>query len=922
MSDIYRYLFLLTIIFGGTAAAFAQDAPRPVISGNFRQTPFPQFVKEVESQTGCRIYFDATAMDSLTVTSDANGAALATVLDSLFKDTDYRYTFHNNHLYITKGREIRTELPVGFFSQNQGATDYDVAMFDFMGKDKSKEVSQEAVIHEIGKRTNRIKSGTAHIAGNIRDVETGEPVIGAVVYHEESRTGVATDPFGYYSITVPTGRGKLKISCVGMKEAVRQVMVYSDGKLDIELTEFVTPLKEVVVESERGANISGMQMGMERLDIRTLKQVPVALGEADIMKVVLTLPGVQSVGENSTGLNVRGGATDQNLILFNDAVVYNPSHLFGFFSAFNPDVLKNVELYKSGIPAEHGGRLSSVLEIDSKEGNRKKFSGSGGLGLITGRLTLEGPIIKDKMSFLVGGRSTYSNWLLSKIPDDAIKDSRGSFYDIHTHISSEINEKNSVYLSAYLSSDKFRFNTDTLYQYSNINSTLKWKHIFKNQLFGIFTTTFSRYQYDIASEANPVNAFNLDYTINQSSAKADFNYFHNAKHSFTFGAGTILYKLQPGRFLPSGTESSIAPDIIQDEQALESAIYVGDQIEVTSKLSVYAGLRYSFYNYLGPRDVIRYAAGLPREINTVLDTVAYGSGNVINTYQGPEYRFSARYILPGNASVKFSFHRMRQYIHMLSNTTAIAPTDVWKLSDPHIRPQVGDQVSLGFYKNFKANTIEASVEGYYKPMRDFLDYKSGATLIMNHTIERDVVSTKGEAYGVEFMVKKVTGKLNGWISYTYSRSLLRTEDKTGSETINRGAIYPSNFDKPHDVTLISNYKFSRRFSLSLNFTYSTGRPITYPLAMYEYNGTKRLLYQERNQGRIPDYYRADFSMNVEGNHKIRKLAHSSWSFSVYNLTGRKNAYSVYFVSENGQIKGYKLSIFAQPIPTITYNFKF
>ena len=413
----------------------------------------------------------------------------------------------------------------------------------------------------------------------------------------------------------------------------------------------------------------------------------------------------------------------------------------------------------------------------------------------------------------------------------------------------------------------------------------------------------------------------MDYDIQQSNFKADFSYFPTSNHTMHLGFNSYYYKLKPGSFMPYGEESLVVPDVLQDEQAFEHAFYASDEFSISQRLSLYFGLRYSIFNNLGPRNVNVYAEGVEKEENNVIDTLNYKHGELINTYHGPEFRFSARYSLPNNSSVKLSYNRMRQYIHMLSNTTAISPTDIWKLSDSHIRPQVGDQVSLGLYKNFKRNTIETSLEAYYKTMDDFLDYKSGAVLVLNPNIETDVINAQGKAYGAELMIKKLTGKLNGWMSYTYSRSLVKVADEN-SEIINEGNYFPSNFDKPHDFTLVGNYKFSRRFSISLNFTYSTGRPITLPQAKYDYEGSKRIYYSDRNHFRVPDFYRADVSMNLEGNHKVNKLNHSSWTFAIYNLTGRKNVYSIFFLSEGGAVNGYKMSIFGRPIPTITYNFKF
>ncbi|HLY70938.1 MAG TPA: TonB-dependent receptor, partial [Puia sp.] len=745
---------------------------------------------------------------------------------------------------------------------------------------------------------------------------------GAAVYVDGTHIGVVTDQFGYYALTLPRGRHTIKISSVGMRDTKRQVIVYSDGKLNIEMQDFVQSLKAVIVGAEKTSNIKGLQMGVERLNIKMIKQVPVVFGEADVLRTVLTLPGVTSVGEASTGFNVRGGSADQNLILFSDATIYNPSHLFGFFSAFNPDVVKDVELYKSSIPEKYGGRLSSVLDVTTRDGNKKKFSGVGGVGPLTSRLTLEGPIVNDKTSFILGGRTTYSDWILKNIPNQEYHNSRASFYDVNLNITHEFNAKNSIYIMGYISHDQFRLNSDTTYKYDNKNANIKWKHIFNNKFYSVFLAGHDQYQYSVSSSLNPVNAYNLAFAINQTNFRADFNYAPNSNHSIDFGISSLYYKLQPGQFTPVGTKSLVAPDMVQREQALESALYLGDKYEISPSFSIQGGIRFSLYNYLGPHDVYNYTPGLPKSTGTIQDTTSYRQNALIKTYGGPEYRFSARYVLTENASLKASYNTLRQYIHLLTNTTTISPTDIWKLSDPNIKPQTGDQYSLGYYQNLKSNTIETSVEVYYKNIDHYLDYKSGAVLVMNHHIETDVFNTKGKSYGVELMIKKLTGKLNGWVSYTYSRTMLKQDDPLAGQTINNGDYYPADFDKPHNVNFIGNYRFSHRFSISLDAVYSTGRPITLPVAVYYLAGSERVFYSERNQYRVPDYFRTDLSLNIEGNHKVKKFKHSSWTLGVYNLTGRKNPYSIYFVEQNGVVQGYKLSIFGTAIPFITYNFRF
>ncbi len=909
------------------AKAMAQTTPGQVkITGSFDHVLFRDFVTAVERDHPVRFYFAPQWVDSLFVDGNYENASLREVLKDVFYGHELSAAFKDDRVIITRGYTVSMDLPLNFFDPVISTpSEPSVAVFEFEKNTHAQKAIKSTIetqLMVIGSKADRAKGGKATLAGHIREAETGEPVIGAVIYVENPWIGVATDAFGYYSVTLPKGRYTVKLKSIGLKDTRREVLLNGDGTLDIEMEEDVIPLKEVVIESEKDINVRGMQMGLERIDMRTVRQIPPALGEADILKITVTLPGVQSVGENATGFNVRGGSVDQNLMLFNDVPIFNTSHLFGFFSVFNPDVLRNAELFKSAIPANYGERISSIFDVKMRDGNKKKFAGSGGISAVTGRLTFEGPIIKDKTSFIIGGRSTYSDWILKQIPDASLKNSSASFYDITGRISHEFNDKNSLFLTGYYSGDKFNLNSDSLYNYYNINASAQWKHIFKTKLYGVFTALYSKYGYDVSSNANPVNAFNLGYEINQSGLKADFSFFPNSNHKIDFGLQSNYYMLRPGSFVPLGSESLIVPDILEQERGVETAIYLSDRYEVSRNFSIYGGLRYSFYAYLGPKTVNRYQPDKPLSPENITGEKKYGSGEIIKTYQGPEFRLSMRYALNDQNSIKLSYNRMRQYIHMISNTAAISPLDIWKLSDPYLPMQIGDQISLGFYKNLKQNSIEASLEVYYKKIRNLIEFKGGAELILNPHLETELISGLGRAYGVEVMFKKKVGKLNGWLSYTYSRSLIQAGGKYPEEQINNGEYYPTNFDKPHDLTLVSNYKFSRRLSFSANFTYSTGRPITYPVAKYFYDNGVRIQYSDRNQFRVPDYYRLDISFNLEGNHKIKKLAHSSWTLAVYNLTGRKNVYSIYFVTENEDVKGYKLSIFGQAIPTLTYNFRF
>lgn len=886
---------------------------------------FGQFVKDAEAQTGHYFYYDASQLDSLKITLQATDQTLVSVLLQVFKGTEFKFSIDDQQrVFVTSGQAIITQLPDDFFNLNTPNKEADQNQYVAPTSEEQDKLlsTAESKLYNIGAQRQRITEGKSTLSGYVRNAVTGEPVIGASVYIESPSIGVSTDALGFFALTIPRGKHTLKIKSIGMRDTYRRIVLYGDGKLDIEMQESVTALKEVSITAGRDVNIAGTQMGQVKLNIKTMKQVPTAFGETDLLRTVLTLPGVKAVSESSVGLNVRGGSTDQNLILFNDAVVYNPSHLFGFFSAFNPDVIKEVELYKSTIPSKYGGRLSSVLEINSRDGNKKKFVGSGGIGLLTGRFAIEGPIVKEKSSFILAGRSTYSNWVLKKLDNPSFSKSRASFYDLNLHINHEINEKNSISLMGYLSQDQFRFFGDTAYSYQNQLASLKWKHTFNPKFYSVFTTAYSRYRYDIGSQRVPINAFNLKFDISQSTAKADFTYFLHRQHTLDFGVNTVYYKLYPGTLQPAHPESLLIPDIMESEQAVESAVYLEDRFDVNPQLSLSGGIRFSMFNYLGPKTVYSYTPGLPIEKIYTDGSQTYAAGKNIKNYQGPEYRVSARYLVNATTSLKVSYNTTRQYIHLLTNTMVMSPTDIWKLSDSYIKPQLGSQMALGVYRNLRGNRLELSVEAYYKNIQNFLDYKGGDSLILNHRVETAVISTTGKAYGIEVMVKKLTGKLNGWVSYTYSRSLLRANDRTSSDAPNKGNYYPSNYDKPHDFTMVSNYKFSHRFSLSLNFTYSSGRPYTPPIGKYVLEGVPRIYYAERNQFRIPDYYRMDFSMNIEGNHKIKKLAHSSWTFAIFNVLGRKNPSSVYFRSQNGVVKGYMLSIFGQPIPTVTYNFRF
>lgn len=911
---------LCTLLFFTSLLLNAQEK----ITLSFGNRPAGELFSKLESTTGCRIFCEPEAADSLFVTLSGSYESVGEVLEIVLKGSEWNYSSVNDKaFFITKGQPFITTLPDNYFkTESVDSIDYKAEASSFFGMKREQKATSENRVYEIGDPGAQTP-GKVKLSGIMTDFKTGEPVSGVAIYIKEPLVGVTTDGFGYYAIELPSGRQELEIKGIGMKDTRRQVMLYGDGKLDIELEEQIYALKEVTVSSEKIARVRGLNLGVEQLKAKDIKNIPMAFGELDVLKVLTALPGVKSVGEVSSGFNVRGGATDQNLILFNDGTIYNPTHLFGIFSAINGDVVKDMELYKSSIPVKYGGRLSSVLDINGKEGNKKEFAGSASLGLLTSKLMLEGPLFSEKTSFVLAGRTTYSDWILKKLPEKSgYSNGTAGFYDMNLSVTHTANPYNSFYINGYFSQDRFSFDEDEKYGYRNANMSLKWRHLFSQRLSSVFTAGYDHYSYNTKATENPANAYTLDFGINQIFAKADFTNYLTDEHTLEFGLNTLLYNLNPGKYLPHGDESYVVPDIIQKEHAAETALYLGDRWEVSPKLSVQAGLRYVMFNAIGPKDYYKYREGELIDESTRIDSASVTGKSFYKTYGGPELRLSARYAFSNEFSAKLGFNTLRQHIHKLSNTTVMSPTDTWKLSDANIRPQTGMQIAGGLYRNFDGNAIETSIEAYYKTMDNYLDYKSGAKLTMNHTIETDVIKAKGRAYGIELMAKKTQGKLNGWISYTYSRTQLRQKEGAKEDRVNRGEWYSADFDKPHDIKLVANYKFTHRFSFSLNCDYSTGRPITLPVSKYQYAGGEFLYYSDRNSMRIPDYFRMDASFNIEPSHHLTLLTHSSISIGVYNLTGRKNAYSVYYTSDNGKIQGYKLAIFGMPIPYLSYNIKF
>jgi hypothetical protein len=890
----------------------------------FSQILFSDMVDTIEKKVPVKIYYSDKWVDSLYLTVKAENSTIDGLLDNVLRREGLSFIItDDDKVILSKGYAIKTGFGKEYseyIRRNYAAAATD----DFVrpvAKTEDQSISDEYKLFRIGRASATNSQERVTFSGVVRDAADGSVIPSVVVYVDKLKSGALTNNVGYYSISLPPGQYRIDYRMIGMKSASRNIIIYSDGSLDVTMAENTNQIDEVIVSANRENNVKNTRIGIEKINVKMLKQIPLGLGEADLLKSSLMLPGVQTVGEASGGYNVRGGSTDQNLILLNYAPILNSSHFFGFFGAFNSDLIADVTLFKSGMPAKYGGRLSSVMEIIPTEGNKEKIKVSGGISPVTGRLMIDGPIIKDKVSFILGARATYSDWLLGMLSDPMLSQSTAGFYDIQGTLSADLNEKNSLSLSGYISNDRFDYYMASGFNYGNTAATLKWKHSFGRKLSAQFFAIMSNYDYQLTTKSDSTTYNNMYYELNQKIFRTDFIYNPATNHRLEFGIDATSYSLLPGRQEPFGDYSDILPRELEKEQALEPSLYISDEYEISPRFSISAGLRGTYYLYQGPQTEYQYYEDMPRTVETITDTVTYDSGELVKTYPGLEFRFSSRFLLSPRSSIKIGAQRAYQYLHMISNTTSMSPVDIWKLSDSYIKPQRGDQVSAGYYLNFDRKAIETSVEGYYKLLKNTLDYKGGAELLMNDHLETDVLNGDGKAYGVEVMVKKQSGSVTGWVSYTYSRVFMKVDGRFEEEKVNNGEWFPANYDKPHDLKIVINAKASRRFNFTSNFIYNTGRPITYPVAFYNFYNSDQVYYSNRNDYRIPYYMRLDLSATVNGNLRAKKLNHSSLTATVYNVLGRKNPYSIYFRNEGGVVNGYQMTIFAQPVFMLTYNFR-
>lgn len=765
------------------------------------------------------------------------------------------------------------------------------------------------------------------ISGTIVNSQNNETLIGVSIYIPELQSGTTTNEYGFFSLSIPKGDYTLQVSYMGFQTSEEKISLQQNLRKNISLESSTQNLEEIVITERKNiANIKKPEMSVNKLTIQEIKKMPAVMGETDILKSILQLPGVTNAGEGASGFNVRGGAADQNLILLDEALLYNSSHLFGFFSVFNSDAIKDLKLYKGGIPSRFGGRVSSVLDIYQKEGNSNEFHMNGGIGVISSRLLAEGPLEKGKGSFLVAGRSSYAHLFL-KLTDNK---NSAYFYDLNTKLSYKLNENNSLFLSGYFGRDVFDIGDQFNNVYGNAVLNLRWNHLYSEKLFSNLSMIYSDYYYGLKLD---VAGLNWDSGIKNYNIKYDFKHYISDRYKMTYGLNAVYYDFNPGTVSPTGASSGINREQLDKKYALEPALYVDAEHEITDKLSINYGFRYSMFYRMGQQDMNIYANNQAVTFNPELQiyekgkpigTEHFGSGKTIASFNNLEPRLAVSYQLDDNQSIKASYNRMSQYIHLVSNTASPTPLDVWAPSDNFIKPQLLDQVALGYFRNFHNDDYTLETEIYYKKVKNRIDYIDGADLIANKAIEQVILNGRSRSYGLEVLLRKNSGKLNGWISYTLSRSEQQTPGRTALETgINNGKWYSTGYDKTHNLAVTASYKLTEKWSFGSTFALQSGQPVTYPNGQYEYGGVIVPSYGARNEDRLPAYHHLDVSATYIPKPDKKKGWQGEWVFSIYNLYNRMNSASMTFRQneDTGRNEAVRLSIFGF-IPSVTYNFKF
>ncbi|MEI6576388.1 MAG: TonB-dependent receptor [Bacteroidota bacterium] len=751
------------------------------------------------------------------------------------------------------------------------------------------------------------------ISGILKDELTGEALIGATVFVKELKTGTTANAYGFYSLSLKPGNYILVFSFVGYGSVEKHINLQSNITLNISLSSQEQLLKEMVVVGERvNDNIKAPEMSVVKMDAKMIKQIPAFMGEVDIIKAIQLLPGVTSTSEGGSGFSVRGGSPDQNLIQLDEATVYNASHLMGFFSVFNNDAIKDVKLYKGDLPPFAGGRIASLLDVRMKDGNNRKFEGNGGIGTISSRLTLEGPILKDKASFMISARRTYADIFLMFSNNENLRKSKLYFYDLNAKLNYTIDDNNRLYLSAYSGRDNFK-NTDFLLGWGNNTFTLRWNHLFSKKLFSNFSIVNSKFNYGLGVPAGQAQSFEWKSILSDYTLKADFGYYPNPENTIRFGISSTVHHFEPGTAQGLGDSTIFTTFIIPHQTALEHAFYAGNEQNIGANLTIKYGLRASVFQNIGKGVLYHFDSAY-----NSTDSTVYPRGEIFNTYWGLEPRLGFTYSINEISSIKGSYSRTRQYMHLASNSTAGTPLDIWIPSSPNVKPQIADQASIGYFRNFLKGTLESSVEVYYKKNHHALDFKDHAELLLNPKLEGELRFGTADSYGIEFFLKIDRKKFSGWISYTLSRSFRHIEE------INNGNLYPSNYDKPHNISVVVNYMASKRVSVGANWVFASGAPVTFPTGRAEVGNLIIPIYSDRNAYRMPAYHRLDLSVTLSPKEKINRKWYGEWNLSVYNAYARKNAWVINFQQdpENPNNTYAQMTYLFSVIPAITYNFKF
>jgi len=912
-------LFLHLLIAG---YSLPDQGPETMISCHFNNASFTEFSQYVYRESGVTIYFRESWVEDLRVTIDAEQISVLAATQMVLKNTNLEVSVWNNNLVIMPGELLPDKLP-RFDSQQISSDTSDLGSGTITQSEERYLTGRKADVMQtltVGKKGVTGRGLKVTIRGLITEQQTGEAIIGATMFLEETKTGTATDMNGVLSMVVKPGTYTAVFAYMGLESVKYFLEVLSDGDFQIEMRNSAIQMKEVVVFGDRQMNIRFKDPGLEKISAKAIKEIPMMMGERDILKVSEMLPGIVTVGEGSAGLNVRGGNFDQNAFYLNRIPIYNTSHLFGFFPAINADIVKDFSIYKGYIPSMYGGQLSSVFNIIGRQGNRKRFTARGSISPIAANVSVEGPIKKEVGSFMLSGRYLYSDWVLKMIDDPVIRTSKAGFNDLSASFNYDL-KKSKISLFVYHSQDNFKLADINSYAYSTNGASINFSHYFSSSLRADFSVAGSQYSFNTVDQQVLSLAYQHAYTIGDYRVNADFTHDILSNNTLQYGGGITFLHLNRGTVSPYGEPSLRVPVELGEDQGVESALYISDSYDILPWMNISAGLRLTLFNPLGPKTVYTYYPGAPKDPRYISDTLHYGNGEAIKWYFEPDIRAVVNMRTDGNGTVKVAFNQMHQNLFVLNNTIALSPNSQWKLADYHIPPARSRQVSAGVFRTFPKLGWEASLEFYYKRTVNYPEFIDGADFLGNPMVETALLPGNQNAYGLEFLLRRSGRRLEGWLAYTFSRSIVKVDSPDPWERINNGLAYPANYDIPHVLNTVINYHISRRVTASGVVTYQTGRPVTYPVSVYYINGIPFVDYSNRNEYRIPDYFRVDLSLTIEGNLKREKFMHYALIFSVYNLTGRDNPYSVYFTLEDGKIKSYQYSVIGVAVPMITLLFK-